>query len=124
MSDSIAQLTVGQKLWFVPSQRYKPAGEITVTKVGRKWAETEGHRCKRIDMETMREDSDVAPGRAYLSREDYNSKVEISKGIRALRNIIDRWGSSDSLTLDDIREVTRILKIEDRWETAFSETVS
>ena len=48
-------IKTGQKLWFVPNyaQGFGKEREVTVGKVGRKWADIGAHR---IDAETLRAD--------------------------------------------------------------------
>jgi len=67
-------LQVGQVLYFVPSYSYGNSYEITVEKIGRKWATT-SHR-HRIDLVTLRADGGGwdSPGRAYLSRAEHETE--------------------------------------------------
>jgi len=46
------KLIEGQKLWWVPQRnRHAHEKEVTVLKVGRKWAQLDNH--ERIDLETL-----------------------------------------------------------------------
>lgn len=61
------KLSEGQKLWWVPQHSLGMKGrEVTVLKVGRKWAELDNG--ERIDLETLISDGGrYAPnGRCYL----------------------------------------------------------
>jgi hypothetical protein len=71
-------LTVGQKLWYVPSERRDKPFEVTVENVGRKWAKI-GYRL-RVDKETLWADGGEysSPGRCYLSEEDYLRELDFN----------------------------------------------
>lgn len=67
---------VGQKLWFVPAERwYGSPQEVTVTKVGRKWAALDNSSA-RIDVETLIADGRgyMSPGRCYVDRAEYEER--------------------------------------------------
>jgi hypothetical protein len=72
------KLEVGQKLWFVPSERRYRDGdcEVTVVKIGRKWATLDrdwfGNQL-RIDLEHWYADGRgySSPGRCYESQDQY-----------------------------------------------------
>lgn len=116
-------IEVGQKLWYVEwqGQRFKPESErgreITITKVGRKWAEST--HAPRIDKKTMRADGRgyTSPGKAYESRDDYLQSIRLSdmwsKLYRAVREMHSRpeWAGEV-----EIAEIARRLRIEIRTE--------
>lgn len=76
------KLKEGQQLWFVGASlgNYRGcSGAVTVTKVGRKWAELSGQgdllglRRSRLDVSTLLVDGQgySSPGRCYASRQDW-----------------------------------------------------
>jgi hypothetical protein len=75
-------LTVGQKLWWVyfDSRRVNEGREVTVTKVGRKWAELDNR--DRIDVESL-----VADGRGYSP----DGRCWVSKEAYDLEQLRLRW---------------------------------
>ena len=118
----MSKLEVGQKLWLVTNgwrggfRSALPGEEVTVTKVGRKWAELDHGRKTRIDINTLRVDSQGfghSPGRCYLSREVYEIEVRDSETWRVFHNWTrDKYGKPDGLTADAIREAAKLLGFE------------
>jgi hypothetical protein len=107
-------ITQGQKLWMVFSQRYcgEPR-EVTVIKVGRKWAEIDV-RGYRIDKTTLAIDGGdyTSPGRCYLCRETYERRVALLRAWNAVASKIDRrYGPADGVTIDDVRAAAALLKV-------------
>jgi hypothetical protein len=84
-------LIVGQKLWFVPSDRRGNPYKVTVEKVGRKWAYI-GSRL-RIDIETMWADGGEysSPGRCYFSQEDHAREVSLIAAWHSFRQKLDHF---------------------------------
>ena len=102
-------LKVGQKLWYVPSRG--ASYEVEVTKVGRKWATVgEGFRPERIDLETWYADGS-SPGRCYLNQETYLQELELSKVWGRLQEAIRYGTRPDGVTLDDIKQAMKLLKV-------------
>ena len=107
------KLTVGQKVWFQPSQtrsHHTPA-YWTVVSVGRKWATlaTEYHREYRLQIGQVWVDAGgyQSPGRIWESREAYESAVERDHAWRKLRSIVGDAYSREAahLTTDRINEI-------------------
>jgi len=81
---------VGKKVWYVPNGYGHDARnggrELTVTKVGRKYAELTGeytyHTCKvelgKVDVESERKGYS-SPGRLYASKEEHEVQVQLDK---------------------------------------------
>lgn len=108
-------LQVGQTLWFVPRVRHlgQPQ-EVTVAKVGRKWAELDGRR-GRIAVETLAMDGGeyASPGRCYLSREAWESEVALREVWRAFQRQVERRGSPpEGVTEDTIRQAVTLLRLD------------
>lgn len=106
------ELQAGQKLWFVPSQRYLGASrEVEVTKVGRIWAQlSNGHR---IDKTSLVADGGgyMSPGKCYPSETEYNKKVELTAAWNALAATMRHAAIPEGVSLDDIKSAQALLRI-------------
>lgn len=110
-------LTVGQKLWFVYSDRRRGNSlELTVTKVGRKWASTCSSgwpESYRINIETLRADGGqyTSPGRAYLSREAYEAELAVDTAWRNLKRWMDgAYSPPSGISIVDIASAAALLR--------------
>jgi hypothetical protein len=105
-------LTVGQKLIFVPGERRRGVGpvEVTVERVGRKWAAiSNGYR---IGVDDLVADGGQysCPGRCYLSREEYDAKARAEAAWRALARAIDqRWNPPEGVGAAEIEAAAKML---------------
>lgn len=109
----MSNYTVGQKLWFVPSDlRSGKPHEIAITRIGRKWLQTDCEQY-RLDIVTLRADGGnySPPGRAYLSREDYESSLALYHAWVEFHDKVSerRWRTPTGVTIERIREASRIL---------------
>jgi hypothetical protein len=76
--------TVGQKLWYVQSERRGRPGWVVISNIGTKWLSCqyfdEQNSCTygklRIDIETLWVDGGgySSPGQAYVSKEEYEAE--------------------------------------------------
>jgi len=106
-------LTVGQKLWFVGSM-YKPDREITIERVGRKWAySTQNAREMRIDLNSLK--SEIFGyghyshnGQCYLSREEYEKKRELNRVWEEFVSRLTRNHPPKGITLNQINSMAEI----------------
>lgn len=103
-------LIVGQKLWWVPAQKHYPeAQEVTVVKIGRKWA-TIDLRNYRINIHTLRADGGdyLSPGHCYLDRATYEDERDREALYSSIRQ---RLGGRcpAGVSLDDLRQAERLL---------------
>lgn len=106
-------LVVGQKLWFVPYSRRDAEREVTVEKVGRKWATTE--RGLRLDLVTLVADAGgfTSPGRAYLDRAAYEAEVERQKAWQTLVcQLRHSFATPRDVSIEAIREAARLLGVQ------------
>lgn len=105
-------LKAGQILWYVGRyDRYTKGHSVTITKVGRKWAETSIR--KRINIETMEADGGqyASPGCCYESKEAYEQMIALNKEWRDLAERLPRDGiAPQGLTMEDIAHIRRVLK--------------
>ena len=109
-------VTVGQKLWFVPSSRIGNAREVTVLKVGRLWAYLSDMTVSdaRMDIHTLCLDGRgyASPGKCYASREEYERIIGVSTLWNAFIRRVQRPGRPEDITEADIRAAAAILHIE------------
>ena len=80
----MSEFKVGQKLYVVTSGlRGRGREEYQeITKIGRRWLTLDNRNCtRRIDKENLYVDGGQysSPGRAYLSKEDYDHEVLLGK---------------------------------------------
>jgi hypothetical protein len=113
---AMADLKVGQKLYFVYSDRRR--GEpyyLVVKKVGRKWATTsrEGwtHDDYRIDVNTLWADAGhyTSPGRCYISKEDYDEAVTRQVEWDRLREMVKTYNVPQWMTREKIAQIAKLL---------------
>ena len=103
------KLSEGQKLWWVPQHSLGMKGrEVTVLKVGRKWAELDNG--ERIDLETLISDvGRYAPnGRCYLSQEAYKQAEALVQAWIKLKRDLQYGRIPEDVTIGDI-ELARLL---------------
>ncbi len=101
-------LEVGQKLWWVPSHHPKLACEVTVIKLGRKWATLNNQY--RIDMATLCADGGQfsSPGRCYLSQKRHEEEVVRDQAWAEFReDISHRYRVPSHLTIEDIADLKK-----------------
>ena len=106
------KLQEGQKLWWVysSSRRGQPR-EVTVTKVGRKWAQIDNN-C-RIDIETLLADGGdhMSPGGCYLSKDIYDAEVALQKAWSGMKRDIQYAPIQDGVTVVDIEAARTLLRM-------------
>jgi hypothetical protein len=104
-------LTVGQRLWYVPSdKRMASPFYITVLKVGRTWADCGNGR--RINIETLRADggSYSSPGTAWLSKEAYDADVALDACWRRFQCLAQaNYSAPKGIRLSQIENAARAL---------------
>jgi hypothetical protein len=98
---------------------YRPRGsgrfdELKITKVGRKWVETD-RRGIRFSKETFRIDKDFgALERVWLSLDEYHQQVTLAGAWARFRWAIDRARDTPpGMTLEKIAEALRVLGMGD-----------
>jgi hypothetical protein len=109
-------LTVGQKLWLVPSQQgYRQPREATVTSVGRKWAtlDTSQYGRDRISLETLAVDGGdyVSPGQCWLSREDWVVATLADTLWQQFRKSIEYGRRPNGITAEAIQQAAELLGV-------------
>lgn len=106
----MAELKVGDKLWFVPNYRRGKGYEVVVQKVGRKLADI-GERRSKLDMETMIvKDAGNSYGACYRSEDEYLSECMRESQQNALIQKISR-SYCIQWTMDQITKAAEILGI-------------
>lgn len=106
------RLVVGQTLLYVPNDlRRSEPREVTVTKIGRKWADISGGY-NRISITTLDVDGYgySSPGKCWRSREAYESHKKLCEAWSELRRLIDaKWYVPEGVTLSQIENAKRSL---------------
>ena len=110
----MAKLTQGQKLWWVPVRyaSFDIPMVVTVTKVGRIWAELNIR--ERISVENLVADGKPnrsSSGRCYLSKEIHDAELEISEAWNDLRNKIKHHNVPAGVTVIDIEAAKKLLRL-------------
>lgn len=105
-------LTVGQTLWLVPASRWGKPHAVTVTKVGRKWAEL-GDRETRVNAETLYQDGGqyMSPGRCYVSQDAYEAERNADAAWNALKQAIQYIGRPPSVAAHHIAHAAQLLGV-------------
>jgi hypothetical protein len=104
---------VGQTVIFVGAHRHNAgAKEMKITKIGRKWLSLENGY--RVDRETLAADGAgyVSPGRAYVTREEYEAKLALENEWEGLCKVIRSSYSPTTSNIQAVREAKRLLNIE------------
>ena len=108
-------LTVGQELWMVPIERYVGAPRaVTVTKVGRKWAEI-SERGYRVDLVSLMVDGGQhsSPARCFLSQEAHVAEYYREACWKAMRNhFTHKWNAPNGLLIEQIKVAAMALGVE------------
>ena len=100
--------SIGQKVWTIGTYRNASLLQGTVVKVGRKYVTTD--RSTQYHLDTLVEKVDYGEeGRLYLTEQDYHDEIELRHNKSVIRSCLDRW-SKQEITLDQSREILRILK--------------
>jgi hypothetical protein len=104
------KLSVGQKLWFVPSGRRGDPKEVTILKIGRKYADIGNG--SRVDVKTLHVDGRnySSPGTCFLSRDAHETEVATAKAWDELKQLFNRtWIRPKGVTLSQIQNARRSL---------------
>lgn len=107
----MTKLEKNQKLWFVGAGNFAcTRGEVTVTAVGRKWANVEGAFIGRIAVDTLKADGGVysPPGQCYGSQEDWIAQEGPGLAWRDLRWKMDAQ-CPKGLSYETVVEAAKLL---------------
>ena len=106
------KLKVGQKLWWVPRyNRTQPQHEVTVTKVGRKWAQLDNHY--RISLETFKADGGgyAPPGTCYPSKAHFDAITELNVAWNHFIGDLRNMRLPDGVTVEDVEAARKLLRM-------------
>ncbi len=108
---AVIQVTEGMSLWWVGSNNRKTQEEVTVTKVGRKWATLSNGL--RIDIETLAADGGqyVSPGQCYESRQVYEQAIALHIAWQKFRADVRDMQRPAHMTIEKIAEIRSLLSI-------------
>lgn len=105
----MADLTVGQTLWYVP--KHGKPHEITAQKIGRKWAETTTRG--KLNMQTLQIfQGDFMCGQCYADRAKWQYQRDRELAMQTFKTRVNDWGFGRDLSLDQIKQAAAILGIE------------
>lgn len=112
-------LAVGQTLLFVRGDRWsrrsvtRDSGyEVTIKKIGRKWAHLSGGR-GAVNIETLWvRDGEWETGRVYLSRDHFLAEQEAEQAWDALIGKIHHSNRPATITADAIHDAATLLGID------------
>lgn len=113
--------SVGDKLWLAyhDTRRTHAGCEVVVTKVARKWA-TIDHHTDRFDHTNPRWPVDGkgygSPGRVWPSRKAWEESREVERALQALRRCTHYGDAKDGVTVSDLRECARLLRVLDLFD--------
>lgn len=101
----------GQKLWMVyRDQRLGEPREITITKIGRRWADTDVYRV-RVDVNTLEVAHEQrgfsSPAQCYVSREAYEAETALRKAWDDFAHSIAIDIPPAGMTIERINELRR-----------------
>lgn len=106
----MTNITVGQKLWLVTDNYLIGNLEVTVTRVGRKWAHIDWRR-ERFNIETGWIDGGLysSPGKVYYSEQQYEREISHDKRYFA---VVERLKdcSPDGISEDTLITIEKLLK--------------
>lgn len=105
------EYTVGQKLWFAPTQKWlgKPR-EVTIEKVGRKWLTLSNAYRVSVDDLTIDGGNASSPGRCYLSEQEHRDAVELDEAWRKFgHKVFNRYVVPDGVTVEMIKQIRVML---------------
>ena len=109
------KIEVGQKLWWVPFEGYYGSPrEVTVVKIGRKWATLSN--CHRIELDSWIADGGQysSPGSCYESEKVYEEAVKLSADWAKLRGAVDMMRTRpECVTSESIVQIRQLLGIEE-----------
>lgn len=108
------KITVGQSIFYISTDgRHvsKELEEVKITKVGKKYFETEKHYLGRFFIDTLMHDGGQYSSRykVYLTRQDYEDEKETQKILRELRDYFGHYGNP-KISLDNLRTILSIVK--------------
>jgi hypothetical protein len=101
-------LKVGDKLYFLAHQKYGSSEDVTVLKVGRKWATLDNQT--RIALEDWIADGGEysSPGRCYPSKQEYDDECELLDKWEAFVKKLNGRNPPDGMTLVKIAQLTEL----------------
>jgi len=107
------KLEANQTLYFVGTGNYhNRQGDVTVLKVGRKWADITGAYKGRIDVVTLQADAAgySSPGRCYASRQEWLDQEGPRRAWQQLRSSMP-MACPAGLALADIQQAAKLLGV-------------
>lgn len=107
-----SKIKVGDTLWYVKRRNgYNDECEVTVIKVGRKWATISTN--ERMDLESMSVEAPYYAGhtQCYTTKQDYANEQEAKEKWEIIRGKIE-FTYSPALSLASVNKIMELLGIE------------
>jgi hypothetical protein len=101
-------LKAGDELYFLAHQKYRSSEEVTVLKVGRKWATLDNQA--RIDLSDWLADGGAysSPGRCYLSKQEYDDEQELLDKWETFAKRVSERNPPEGMTIGKITQLTEL----------------
>jgi hypothetical protein len=113
------QLKVGQTLYFASGQQWIPSGNVTVTRIGRKWAYLSNGR--RMSKESFVVDGVgfTSPGCCWLSKEEHDAQLGRQRTWASIWALVGSARRAPAhLTIEELQAIEGLLKGERKeWPT-------
>jgi len=101
-------LKTGDKLYFLSYNKYRSSEDVTVLKVGRKWATLDNQT--RIDLSDWIADGGEynSPGRCYQSKQEHDNEQKLLDKWEAFVKKLNERNPPDGMTLGKIAQLTEL----------------
>lgn len=101
-------MKVGDTVVWVPHEKRNPPVDVTITKIGRKYATLSNDL--RVDLKTLGSRDWFTQGRIYLSRAEYDTALAAKNAWTALNNAMG-YAPPPGITAADIKAARKLLGV-------------
>lgn len=103
----------GENLFWVPTNFREKKINVTVTKIGRKWAYlSNGYKIDKNSLKSPPKDNLISPGRCFLSHQDYLDKKKIYEKFEKIKRVLQHIDKlPDDVTLENLKKVEELLQL-------------
>lgn len=108
------ELTVGQKLYLVPSTldcaKNREPKEVTISKVGQKYFYLQEYQRNKYDIETLQEVNNFNyKGQCYFTLQEILNLREINSLYRKIREYFSGYREKE-ISLENLRKINELIK--------------